>query len=220
LRIGVLSDVHGNLPALEAVLRDAAGRSLEALLHLGDLVGYGQAPDEVVARVRAEGISGVVGDWDLAVLHPDPLEGLRSFGGSEPADGRRRFEWTRERISEETRAYLRELPAQLRVEEGPLAYLFTHGSPEHADEPLFAEVPEERLLELFTGTGADVLLVGHTHRPQVREVGACLLLNPGSVGVPSGSEPRASYLILDTTNGLRVEHVQVEFGVESLEGER
>lgn len=217
MRIAVLSDVHGNLAALEAVLLDASRRGVEGVVHLGDLVGYGPHPGECVERVRAEGIPGVVGNYDLAVCHPDAGEGLAQFLKASISEvGRATYLWTRARVDEGARAFLRELPAQLRVEEGRLGLLFTHGSPERPNEYLAPDTPEERLRQLFDGTGADVLVVGHTHLPQARPVGDRLLLNPGSVGKPKDGDPRASYLVLDTDDGLRAEHVRVEFDVESV----
>ncbi|MBI5018066.1 MAG: metallophosphoesterase family protein [Deltaproteobacteria bacterium] len=217
MRVAVLSDIHGNLAALEAVLRDAARRNVEDVLHLGDLVGYGPRPEEVVARVQTEGIPGVVGNYDLAVCHPDAEEGRARYLKASISDaGRRTYLWTREHVGAEARSFLHGLPAQLRVQEGDRVFLFTHGSPERPNEYLLPETPEERLEELFAGTGADVLVVGHTHRPHVREVGTQLLLNPGSVGRPKDGDIRASYLVLDTDAGLRVEQVRVEFDVESV----
>lgn len=220
MRIAVLSDIHGNLVALEAVLRDVAGRSVEDLLHLGDLVGYGPRPDEVVDRVRREGITGVVGNYDLAVCHPDVEEGRARFLKPSLSEvGRRTYLWTRERVRDETRAFLKALPAQLRVQEGEVDYLFTHASPERPNEYLLPETPAERLRELFDASGADVLVSGHTHLAGAREVDGRLLLNPGSVGKPKDGDPRASYLVLDTENGLQAEHVRVEFDVETVVAE-
>lgn len=221
MRIAVLSDIHANLAAFEAVLRDLAQRNVEGTLHLGDLVGYGPQPDEVVERVRSEAISGVVGNYDLAVCHPDPEEGQARYLKPALSEvGRQTYLWTRKRVTEETRTFLEGLPAQIRVEDGDAVFLFTHASPEQPNEYLLPETPEERLRELFEGTGARVLVVGHTHLPQAREVptasGAGLLLNPGSVGKPKDADPRASYLILDTEHGLTAEHVRVEFDVESV----
>jgi putative phosphoesterase len=217
LRIAVLSDIHGNLAALEAVLRDAARRSVEGFLHLGDLVGYGPRPRECVERVRAEEIPGVVGNYDLAVCRADPEEGLSLYLKASISDvGRRTYRWTREHVDEGAREFLAGLPAQLRFEEGELAFLFAHGSPERPNEYLLPDAPEDRLRQLFEGTGADVLVVGHTHLPQARRLGERLLLNPGSVGKPKDGDPRASYLVVDSEAGLRAEQVRVEFDVESV----
>lgn len=217
MRIAVLSDIHANLPALEAVLDDMARRDVEGALHLGDLVGYGPHPDAVVARMRELGFSGVAGNYDLAVCEADAEEGLsRYLKQSISQAGRDAYLWTRAHTSEASRAYLRERPAQLWIEEGGMSFLFTHGSPERPNEYLLPETPQDRLRELFHGSGADVLVVGHTHLPGAREVGGGLLLNPGSVGKPKDGDPRASYLILDTERGLRAEQVRVSFDVESV----
>ncbi|GAB4271440.1 MAG: metallophosphoesterase family protein [Deferrisomatales bacterium] len=215
MRLAVLSDLHANLPALEAVLQDIAGRDVEGVIHLGDLVGYGPHPDAVVDRVRREEMTGVVGNYDLAVCDPDPAAGLARYLKPTLSEvGRRTYEWTRQHVSRETVAFLEGLPAQLRVEEGDRVFLFAHASPERPNEYLLPDTPAARLEELFRGTGAHILVVGHTHLPLVREVGDRLLLNPGSVGKPKDGDPRASYLILDTGRGLQVEHVRVEFAVE------
>lgn len=220
MRLAVLSDVHGNLAALEAVLRDAVHRGVEGLVHLGDLVGYGPRPQECVERVRAEGFPGVVGNYDLAVCHPDAEEGLALYLKPSISEvGRRTYAWTRDHVDAGARAFLQGLPAQIRVEEGEHTFLFTHGSPERPNEYLLPDTPEERLRELFDGTGAGVLVVGHTHLPDLRRVGERVLLNPGSVGKPKDGDPRASYLVLDTDKGLRVERVRVEFAVESVAAE-
>ena len=220
MRLAILADIHGNLPALEAVLRDVSGRGVEGMVHLGDLVGYGPHPDEVVARVQEQDIGGVVGNYDLAVCHPEPDEGVSRYLRPDiSAVGLATYRWTRDRVSGVSREYLAGLPAQLRIEEGDRKFLLTHGSPERPNEYLLDETPDARLRELFFGSGADVLLVGHTHRPQARQVGEHLLLNPGSVGKPKDGDPRASYLILDTEHGLTAEQVRVEFDVETVVAE-
>lgn len=217
MRLAILSDIHGNLAALEAVLRDVAGRGVEGLVHLGDLVGYGPHPNEVVARVLEQEIGGVVGNYDLAVCHPDAVEGAEHFLRPDLSEvARAIYHWTRERVSDATREALGALPAQLVITEGPRRFLFTHGSPERPNEYLLAETPAARLETLFAGSCADVLVVGHTHVPLARNLGEHLLLNPGSVGNPKDGDPRAAYLILDTETGLTAEQVRVEFDVETV----
>jgi len=216
VRIAVLADVHGNLVALEAVLRDIAARGAEGILHLGDLVGYGPRPDEVVGRLCAEGVSGVVGDHDLALCDPDPEDRWRRDPAAPaPSLALQSCLWARARVRDETLSHLRSLPARIEIAEGDTAFLFTHASPASPFEALSDHTPEERLLAIFEATRAHVIVVGHTHTPGARALGGRVILNPGSAGMPWGCDPRASYLMLDTENGLVVEHIRVEFDVET-----
>ncbi len=216
MRLAIVSDIHANLPALEAVMKDMARRDVDGAVNLGDIVGYGPHCDEVVAALQKAEMREVVGNYDLAVLAEDEAQGRERFLKSDLSPVEREvFTWTRQHTGAATRQYLAELPAQLYIEEQGLTILFTHGSPERPNEYLGADTPEERLIELFEGTGADIMVVGHTHLPLVREVGERLLVNPGSVGAPKDGDPRASYLILDTEGQFRAEHVRVTFDVES-----
>lgn len=217
MRLGVLSDLHGNIEALDAVMKDLSGRSVEGIICLGDLVGYGPKPNEVVERVAELEIQSVVGNYDLAVAHPNAEEALARYLKTPVSDvARRTYEWTREKTAPETCAYLRDLPATFWIEEGDETFLFVHGSPEAPNEYLTPETGEGRLAELLRKTGATVLLAGHTHLPMARRVEGGVVLNPGSVGRPKDGDPRASYLILDTEKGFRVEHIRVTFDVESV----
>lgn len=191
MRLAVFADVHGNLDALDAVLRDAAARGVDGAVHLGDLVGAAGAAAGVLRRVRGEGIPGVAGEGDLAALREGEAAGL----------------------VEEDLDLLRNLPAQFAVREGAVTFLCAHASPRGPQDPSPAELSDEALARLLEGCGADVLLVGHTHRPLVRRVGERLLLNPGSVGRP-GDDPRPAYLVLDTGAGLEVAHVRVQLAIE------
>lgn len=214
MRIAVLSDIHGNLAALEAVLGDLAGRGVEGAYHLGDLVGFGPQPNEVIRRLRDEGIDGVAGNFDLGVSHPNPAEALqRHFPSPPPPAAVAALERARREVTDESLEFLGALPVLRRIEEGRQSYLFAHGSPDSVLEGLTDQTPESRLLDLFGTHGADVLVTGHTHVPLVRECGDHLLLNPGSVGRPLDGDPRAAYLVLDSEQGFSVEQVRVEFDV-------
>jgi diadenosine tetraphosphatase ApaH/serine/threonine PP2A family protein phosphatase len=201
MRICLLSDIHSNLPALDAVL-EAAG-DVDAVWHLGDVVGYGPDPDGVVARLRARAAMGVRGNHDAAAL-----------GGSEidwfNPDARRAMEWTRSAIGDETRAWLSNLPER-RTDAG---CDLVHGSPR---EPLWEYVTSlgvarDNLAVLQSRLG----LHGHTHVPAawvedatgvelvrgrpgrlLELAGRRALLNPGSVGQPRDGDPDASFAILD-----------------------
>jgi predicted phosphodiesterase len=202
MRIAVLSDIHGNLPALEAVL--AALKPYDAIWQLGAIVGYGPQPDEVVERLRAEGATGVRGNHDSAAIGALDTDSFND-------DARAAVEWTAERITTETRDWLPALP--LRGEREP--FTLVHGSPRDPTwEYVYSAGVARANLPLFETTHC---LVGHTHVPLVyRQRGAKvegvhvkgemtyelgderLVINPGSVGQPRDGDPRASALLYDT----------------------
>ena len=207
MRIAVVSDVHSNLAALEAVLAELG--SVDALWHLGDIVGYGPEPLSVVDRLREAGAIGVRGNHDDAAGDGPTIEFFNP-------DAHLAEEWTRIRLDEPTRLYLAGLPER-RVPEGS-DFTLAHGSPrdpiwEYLTSPAAAE-------ENLPAFQTRYCLVGHTHmplvfresrgrmRPLVPDPGSRLdldhrrlILNPGSVGQPRDGDPRASYLTIDTDAG-------------------
>ena len=201
MRIAVISDIHSNLVALDAVLAKIG--AVDAVWHLGDIVGYGPEPDAVVDRLTALGAIGVRGNHDAAACGGAEIEWFNP-------EARAAMEWTRSAISETTRAWLAALP-QRRMEAD---FTLVHGSPR---DPMWeyvttAALARAGLSAITTGHG----LHGHTHIPiaftqvdgrmrtLVPRPGNTIalgegrtLLNPGSVGQPRDRDPRASYLILD-----------------------
>jgi predicted phosphodiesterase len=201
MRIAVLSDIHSNLVALDAVLQHAG--SVDAIWHLGDVVGYGPDPDGVVARLAERKAIGVRGNHDAAAIGGREIDWFN-------ADARAAAEWTRATISEATRGWLEALPERLPVDDITLV----HGSPR---DPLREYVTDgrsaaENIETLETRHG----LHGHTHIPvawvatperivlvRARDDARIdldpnrTLLNPGSVGQPRDGDPRAAYLVLD-----------------------
>jgi len=205
MRVAVLSDIHANLVALDAVLGTMP--SVDEVWQLGDVVGYGPEPDEVVARLRAVGARGVRGNHDAAALGGPEIE---SFN----VDARHAMEWTRSVIGEETRAWLGALPEQIELE----GFTLVHGSPR---DPLWEYVTSTPVARAGIAAMQTVGgLFGHTHIPiaYVEEdgrletmspgassllalAGRRALLNPGSVGQPRDGIPTAAWLLLDTGAG-------------------
>ncbi|MBW1992036.1 MAG: metallophosphoesterase, partial [Deltaproteobacteria bacterium] len=125
MKFAVISDIHGNLPALEAVLADIATLGIGQIYHLGDLVGYNPFPDEVTARIRELGIPGVVGNYDLAVAADcaDPVAEYLNPAISEMAKDI--FRWTKARVHRDTVRYLLSLPRYLTIDAGERRLLLT-----------------------------------------------------------------------------------------------
>ncbi len=205
MRALVLSDIHANIVALDAVL--AAAPSVDEVWQLGDVVGYGPEPDAVVHRLRELGALGVRGNHDAAALGGDEVEAFN-------IDARRAMEWTRTTIGGETRAWLAALPETLVRGDWTLV----HGSPRDPTWEYITSTPVARVAvaDLKTPFG----LHGHTHVPigyleedgalgtmspgsgSVLELGGNrALLNPGSVGQPRDGIPASSWMLVDSDAG-------------------
>jgi predicted phosphodiesterase len=224
MRIALISDIHANLPALEAVLDDIRRRGdTAATYHLGDLVGYAAWPDETVDRIRAEGISGVAGNYDSTVATDYKHCGCKYEDPRQEALSHLGYDWTRRHISAETKAFLGALPFRLDVRPlgghlpGPRMIL-VHGAPTLNTLYWTADRSDDFCLKMAAQAGAqpgDVICFGHTHVPWTRAVEGIHFVNTGSVGRPKDGDWRAGYVVL-SIDGDRVdaEFVRVEYDVE------
>ena len=214
MKVALLGDIHANLPALEAVLDDASREGAETVWNLGDFVGYGPMPDEVVGRMREAAAVNIIGNYDLKVLAFPAKD--RKWRTSKMPQKHFAFRWAWENLSEGSRDYLRSLGPQARLEVCGYRVLLTHGSPADGEEHLRPTTPALRLRELARMTDADVVLCSHSHEALDREAGGVRFINPGSVGRPEGGDPRASYALLDFRLGaLEVRHRRIEYDVDS-----
>ncbi|GAB4545445.1 MAG: metallophosphoesterase family protein [Anaerolineae bacterium] len=215
-RIIVFSDIHANLPALEAVLADIEARNLGNLYCLGDLVGYGTSPDQVVALIRERGIPTVQGNYDQGVGNSSDDCGCAYKTPQAKALGNRSIAWTNQHTSAENKAYLRGLPAQIPLQLGDLRLLLVHGSPRRVNEYLYEDRPERSLERLLDMAQADVLVCGHTHLPYHKTLPSGRhVVNEGSVGKPKDGDPRACYAVLTANGGdLQVDFIRVAYDVE------
>ncbi len=214
MKVALIGDVHANLPALEAVLAHAHEQGVEAIWNVGDFVGYGAFPDEVVARLRGEdSIVSIVGNYDLKVLRFKEKKG--KWRKKKQAQKYRAFKWTYENLSKKSRKYLRFLSQEIRMKVKGRRVLLTHGSPDSNAEHLGPDTPEKRLRKLAQTAKADVIICGHSHQPFTQEVDGVWFINTGSVGRPGDGDPRASYAILNIDREqIQVQHYRVEYDVE------
>lgn len=208
MRIAVISDIHGNLTALEAVLRDIKERGVDQVVNLGDLVFRGPYPSEVLAALqdlKAPTLRGNTEDW----LFED-------WGEAVPGDFRPKVvEWTRAMLHPDELAYLRDLPFSLRLELDDNRFLLVHASRRSTEDGFLPDTHEEKLLELLGPPDHDGLVAGHVHRQFLRRAAGRLLINPGSVGLPFDGDPRAAYCILDSAPGrLDVQLIRVSYDID------
>lgn len=216
-QITVFGDIHANLPALEAVFSDIANRGLTNLYCLGDLVGYGTFPNEVIAAVRARSIPTIMGNYDLGVGHNSDDCGCAYTNPKAEALGKLSIAWSNTHTSDENKAYLRQLVEAVPLQVGALRVMLVHGSPRKVNEYLFEDRPEKSLHRLLDMAKADVLVCGHTHKPYHRVLSdGRQVINAGSVGKPKDGDPRAGYITLAADGrDLSVEFIRVEYDVET-----
>jgi predicted phosphodiesterase len=212
MRVAVVSDIHGNLTAFEAVLADIRQASPDLVLHGGDLADGGSSPIEIVDRIRGLGWQGVMGNTDQMLVQPGSLEDFAAHSSAPPtlwAAVRQIAVATRSTLGDERLAWLGELPRVKTL--GGLALV--HATPESCWRAPAAEATDAELEAMYAPLGQPTIAFGHTHRPSIRSIAGRLklLINTGSVGLPYDGDPRASYLILEeSTPSIR----RVEYDVE------
>jgi putative phosphoesterase len=199
--VAVITDIHGNLPALEAALARIRELDIERVYCGGDLVGYGPHPNEVCALIEDREIPTIYGNYDYAIGRD-----LEDCGCAYPTQherdlGQRSVDWTLAHTNQRAKDFMRELPFDLRFEVAEASIHLVHGSPRKVNEYLFEDKPARLYERLARAEEADALVFGHTHKPWVREHGGVLFVNCGSVGKPKDGDPRAAFAILRSERG-------------------
>ncbi|MCL4263472.1 MAG: metallophosphoesterase [Anaerolineae bacterium] len=215
--VTIFGDIHGNLPALTAVFADMESRGLNNLYCLGDLVGYGTSPNEVIVAIRERNIPTIMGNYDLGVGHDSDDCGCAYTNPVSEALGKRSIAWTNAHTTAENKAFLRELVDNIPLQLGDLRVVLVHGSPRKVNEYLFADRPESSLVRLLNMVEADVLVCGHTHLPYHRILAdGRHVINAGSVGKPKDGDPRACYLVLSVQGrALDAQFIRFLYDVEA-----
>ncbi len=213
MKAALLGDIHGNLPALEAVLDHARQQGVEAIWNIGDFVGYGPFPDEVVQLMRRVEAVSIAGNYDLKVLRLPEKE--NKWRESKRPEKFLAFKWAYEHLSDSSLEYLRSLPKEIRLEAAGKRILLTHGSPASNVEPVTPLTLRPRLQELAKLAQADIVICGHSHQPFNRHVDGVWFINTGTVGRPDDGDPRAGYAVLTLNGSLsEVKYYRIEYNVE------
>lgn len=225
MKIALFSDIHANLPALEAFFKDVESRNIDSLYCLGDLVGYNIWPNEVVNEIRKRHIPTIAGNYDFGIGRTSNDCGCAYKTDHDKASGSVSISFTNQVMKDEEREYLRTLPAHIRVEfqlnEDKLNLLLVHGSPRKINEYLFEDREEKSLLRIMEQADADIMCFGHTHKPYHRVLSSVTdniryrhAVNLGSVGKPKDNDARGCYVLLtinDNSSVLDKESIKVEF---------
>lgn len=211
--LAFISDIHSNLEALESVLADIEARGIQETYCLGDLVGYGPNPNEVVEIIRSREIPTVCGNYDDAVGFEKDSCGCAYNPGRETEVGDESISWTIQNTKEVNKEFLRNLPKKLSIEVEGVKILLVHGSPlNYLLEYVKPSTSAERLRLLIQGVTEDVIVNGHTHLMMARHISGKTILNPGSVGRTKDGSPGATYLILYVDTGVYwYEFVRVKY---------
>lgn len=234
MKIALFSDIHANLPALEAFFKDVESRNTDAIYCLGDLVGYNIWPNEVINEIRKRGIPTIAGNYDFGIGRSSDDCGCAYKTDEEKALGKVSIAYTNEAVKPEERAYLRTLPSHIRLEyqlnDDKRNVLMVHGSPRKVNEYLFEDRDEKSLIRIMEQADADVMLFGHTHKPYHRILNSGTdgndhyrhAINIGSVGKPKDGDPRGRYVILTINadssitakDSIKVEFIRFEYDIE------
>lgn len=226
MKIALFSDIHANLPALQACLEDIDARQPDAIYCLGDLVGYNIWPNEVINVIRKRGIPTIAGNYDFGIGRASNDCGCAYKTDEEKNMGKVSIALTNELVKDAERSYLRTLPAHIRLEfqlnNDKLNLLLVHGSPRRINEYLFEDRDEKSMLRIMEQADADIMCFGHTHKPYHRILNSGAAgqdhfrhaVNIGSVGKPKDGDPKGCYVLLHINEQSAVsvkESIQVEF---------
>jgi predicted phosphodiesterase len=211
-RFALISDIHGNLPALDSVLADIESHSLATVTYcLGDLVGYGPDPAGVVERIRSRGIPTIRGNYDDGIGNRRGECGCYYATDQAKRDGAASYAFTDGVLSDEDHAWLSALPDEIRLEVEGLRVLLAHGSPRKINEYLLPDRTDAQLIRLAVQADADLVCVGHVHVPYHRAMTATdgrriHYVSSGSVGKPKDGDSRAGWVevAIGSRNEVRV----------------
>ena len=219
-RLAIFSDIHANLPAMEAVAAHIRQGGYDGIYCLGDVGGYASQPNEVQQIIMAMDCPTILGNYDEGVGFQRDDCGCHYVKPFDIAMSHVSFFWTREHTTSENKAWLRELPREVRLEIEGRRVLLCHGSPTSNTEYLFENRSEGYLRKFVSGGNhdahADVIVFGHTHVPYQRNVDGVDFINTGSVGRPKDGDLRAGYCVL-TLDGdsVQAEQIRLPYDVEA-----
>lgn len=234
MKIALFSDVHANLPALEAFFAELDKRKVDSVFCLGDLVGYNVWPNEVIDQIRRRNIPTIAGNYDYGIGRNSDDCGCAYKTDEDKRNGAVSIELTNNIISPSNREYLQNLPAHIilefRLNGENIKLLMVHGSPRKINEYIFEDRAENSLLRIMENANADIMCFGHTHIPYHRVLNSGEQENPhyrhainlGSIGKPKDKDNRGCYVLLELNeksstfekNSIKPEFIRFGYDIE------
>jgi putative phosphoesterase len=214
----VITDIHGNLTALEASLETIDAIGVDGVYCGGDLVGYGPHPNEVCALIKERGIPTIYGNYDYAIARDLDDCGCAYVTQYDRELGEQSVAWTLAHTDQAAKDFMRELPFDLHFSVGAQGVHLVHGSPRKVNEYLFEDKPASLYERLAAAENDQVMVFGHTHKPWIHTYGGVLFVNCGSVGKPKDGDPRAAFAILeaDETGPVRASIERVSYDAHAV----
>lgn len=215
--VAVITDIHGNLPALQAALSRIDELGIHGVYCGGDLVGYGPHPNEVVALIAERAIPTIYGNYDHAIARDDHECGCAYITPHDRELGQQSVEWTLVHTDQASKDWMRDLPFDLHFAVGEVPVHLVHGSPRKVNEYLFEDKPARLYERLARAEDDRIMVFGHTHKPWVHEYGGVLFVNCGSVGKPKDGDPRGAFAVLTpATQGVHVTIERVAYDADAV----
>lgn len=216
MKIGIISDIHSNIYALEAVLDDMESRNIDLIACTGDLVGYGTRPNEVIDTIRKNRILTIMGNYDDAIGNFKMVCGCDYKDPKDAEKASLSMYFTSIETTDENKRYLSSLPKEATLNFNNKTIKLVHGSTRLINEYLKEDSKESK--EVMDELAEDILVCGHTHIPYYKYYGEKLLVNAGSVGKPKTNKPSANYVIIniDNMSSFKVEIIEVNYDFEKI----
>lgn len=210
MKIAVISDIHGNVEALSTFLKDVDSENVDTIICLGDLVGYGPYPNEVISLIKEKHILCIKGNYDNSVVDNE-YSYIR-----ETALNIFSLPWTVSELTEENRLFLKNLPSNIALNINGKKVLFVHGSPNKINEYLLKD--SDNTLNIMNSINEDILFCAHTHLPDIKEFNNKLYINCGSIGKPKIGRPNITYCLfnIDAETGISAKIKEIPYDLKGL----
>lgn len=212
MKIAIISDIHGNYEALEAVLKDIDIQNPDLFICGGDILGYGPSPNEVVDKIRDRKILSIIGNNDQDIFGMAVVNDQDYKSKQEADDERYNLHFNRENISNQNMVYLRSLPKEVILNIENKAIKLVHGSPRKIDEHMYEDSPET--LQIIKESCEKIIICAHTHLPYIKWYEDKLVVNSGTVGKPKDGKVDADYVVIDINDYINAEIKTVQYDYE------